>query len=502
MRKIDVLVGIWVIVLLGSAWANPAVQAPSGTPKRKRPRPAPLVLHYEFEKESLTIVQDLSGRENNGSVNGQPQIVSGIDGWAMRFDGIDDYIRVPRKAVLEPKKITVAAWVKVHEFHPQFSMLAHKRNRSFHQNESFALQIFPGGIVRAVISNTNGIQTRLDASVRVATGVWHHVAMTFSKPDVKLYIDGILVGQRPHPYPLAHDPETDLLIGATDHAKFPINLFMKGDIDELRVYRTALSKSKIAALYALKAAKLPPKPTPISPPADSPKFPRWQSRQNGCLSPVIFGADVLGEMARLYQQGVRDQAASPEFLKAMKTILDRHSSSHLPFREDFANSTVAFGWQAVRDAWSFSDGYVSQTKFRHDTRFMLYYAPGREWQNYTFSCVAWADPYPMQQSDLRFYFRWQNPDNAYFLQCFDSGLVRLGIRQDGSERILASANAEPKRAASKVPWKIVAFNESFIVLDGDRIVLAVADATFKFGTIALEAINLKGHFTDIRVDPL
>lgn len=502
MRKIDVLVGIWALVLLGPAWADPAVQSPSTAPKKMQPRAIPLVLHYEFEKGSPAIVHDLSGRENNGIVNGQPQIVSGIDGWAMRFDGIDDYIRVTRKAVLEPKKITIAVWVKVREFHPQFSMLARKRTRSFHQNETFGLQIFPGGIIRAVISNTNEMQTRLDASVRVATGVWHHVAMTFSKPDLKLYIDGTLVGQRQHPYPLAHNPKTDLLIGATDHAEFPMNLFINGDIDELRIYRTALSEPKIAALYALKAANLPPQCPPAPPLAESPKFPRWQSRQNDSLPPVVFGTDVLGEMARLYQQGVRDQAASPEFLKAMQTILDRHSSSRLPFREDFANSTVAFGWQAVRDAWSFSDGYVSQTKFRHDTRFTLYYAPGREWRNYSFSCVGWADPYPAQQSELRYYFRWQDPDNAYLLQCFDSGLVRLVIRQNGSYRILASANAKPKRAASKVPWKIVAFNESFIVLDGDRVVLAAADATFKSGTIALEAINLKGHFTDIRVDPL
>ncbi|MDD2519446.1 MAG: hypothetical protein PHR34_00725 [Kiritimatiellae bacterium] len=243
------------------------------------------------------------------------------------------------------------------------------------------------------------------------------------------------------------------------------------------------------------------KPAASAPP-DLPAFPRWQPPPAADHPPEMGEPDLHGELTSLYRQGLRDQAAGPEFLQAMKRILDRYAPSRLPFREDFTGGAMAPGWQAVRDVWALRDGYVSQTEFRHNTRFMLYYAPGRQWRNYAFTGVAWADPYPAQQSDLRLYFRWQDPDNAYFLQCFHNGQVRLGIRQHGAERILASALADPKRAASKAPWKILAFQDSLLVLDADRVVLAVSDSTFPSGTIAIEAIHLKGHFTGIRVDPL
>ncbi|HPJ58081.1 MAG TPA: deoxyribodipyrimidine photo-lyase, partial [Kiritimatiellia bacterium] len=86
--------------------------------------------------------------------------------------------------------------------------------------------------------------------------------------------------------------------------------------------------------------------------------------------PEMGEPDLHGELTSLYRQGLRDQAAGPEFLQAMKRILDRHAPSRLPFREDFTSGAMAPGWQAVRDVWALRDGYVSQTEFRHNTRFM------------------------------------------------------------------------------------------------------------------------------------
>jgi len=524
MHKMNLLAGGLILALLGPAWAEQAVHSPlaqgekdgieiaspqvtsqkPGQRKGKKPRKNALVLHYEFEKASPAAARNLSGRENNGIVNGKPRIVRGIDGWALRLDGINDYIRVRRTPALEPKKITVAAWVKVREFHPQFSVLARKRNRSFHQNETFDLQIFPGGIVRAVISNTNGIQTRLDASVRIATGLWHHVAMTFSEPELKLYIDGILVGSRNHPYPLAHNSETDLLIGATDHAEYPMGSFMKGDIDELRVYRAALSESEIATLYAPKAAQLPPKPKPAPVILCPPKFPRWQPPQPIAHPPSRPAPDLLGEMERLYREGVRDEAASPEFLKAMRRILDGQASRRLPFSENFDGDTMPPGWKSLLDVWAFENGQAIQVRSWADTRFTLFYAPGRDWQDYSFTFTARSDAWftPPSRSSLRIYFRFQDRDNGYYLDLINTGEITLSIRQDGKERILRSAKTDYDRVRNGLPWQITVNGNTLLVFQQGKLIVQARDATFSSGTIGMETIHAPGSFSGIAVEPL
>ena len=205
------------------------------------------VLALSFDEDEDGIAMDSSPRGNHGLVNGALSIPDGVEGSALRLDGIDDYIRVPRHPSLEPQSLTISVWLKAHQFHPNFGLLVHKRNDSFHNNEAYDLQIWNGGTVRAVVAN--GTQSRLDSSVRLGLEIWHHVTLVFDRPALKLYIDGACVGTQNHDLPLAHNPDSDLLIGATDHAYYPMDLFMNCDIDELRIYDTALDDASISALY-------------------------------------------------------------------------------------------------------------------------------------------------------------------------------------------------------------------------------------------------------------
>ena len=210
------------------------------------PASADLVLHYTFDKTDGKTVFDSSPYGNDGLVMGAVPVSAGVSGGAMRFDGVDDYIRVPRDPSLEPKEITVAAWVKVHRFRPDFGMLIHKRNGSVNNNEDYDLQVRENGTLRSVVAN--GAQTRLDSPTRIEAGAWHHVAMTFAEPVLKLYVDGVLAGVKSHPHPLAHNPKSDLLIGGTDHASLPMSLFLNCDVDEVQIYDTVLAASDIAKL--------------------------------------------------------------------------------------------------------------------------------------------------------------------------------------------------------------------------------------------------------------
>jgi len=205
-----------------------------------------LVLHYTFEEQDAEKAVDRSGLENHGVIHGQPVIVPGPGGRALRFDGEKDYIQVPRSPSLEPDALTAAAWVRINRFHPNFGLLVQKRNRSFHNNEDYNLQIWNNGVIRMVVAN--GRQSRLDAANRIGTGVWHHVAMVFEEPEMRLYLDGRFAGSKRHPLPLDHNPESDLLICAAGHAQYPLDLFLNCDLDDLQIYSQALGDDDIAEL--------------------------------------------------------------------------------------------------------------------------------------------------------------------------------------------------------------------------------------------------------------
>ena len=248
-----------------------------------RPASGQEVLHYSFDQIDGSTVLDSSPCGNDGAIHGAVRIPDGVSGGAMRFDGVDDYVRVPRAASLEPDQLTVAAWIRVREFPETFAMIVHKRNPSFHNNEAYDLQVWPGGGLRGVLAN--GVQTRLDSALPLVLGRWHHVAMVFAPPELRIYVDGRLAGASPHPYPLSLNPASDLLIGATDHAYYPMALFLNCDLDELQIFNAPLPPARIAEMAAAGPAARETDPSPALP------------------TPLPVSGELLGVARSLAQDG-------------------------------------------------------------------------------------------------------------------------------------------------------------------------------------------------------
>jgi len=209
------------------------------------------VLYYPFERHygrssRHANVFDASGNGNHGRLAGAWVGPGGIPGLAVEFDGVDDCIRVPSSPTLMPAAVTVAAWVKIRARPAQIAVLVHKRNPDLHNNEDYVLQITSAGAARFVLAHS-GWQTRLD-SPPLAVGTWHHVAATFARPEMKIYLDGQLAGVARHDFPLAHNPEADLFLGASDHLVYPMGSFLAGRLDEVKIFPRALAAREIAAL--------------------------------------------------------------------------------------------------------------------------------------------------------------------------------------------------------------------------------------------------------------
>lgn len=68
---------------------------------------------WHFDTGSGTDAIDSSGRDNHGKLYNGPQWATGVNGTALSYDGIDDYVRVSDNPSLDiTDKLTIEAWMK------------------------------------------------------------------------------------------------------------------------------------------------------------------------------------------------------------------------------------------------------------------------------------------------------------------------------------------------------------------------------------------------------
>ena len=88
-------------------------------------------------------------------------------------------------------------------------------------------------------------------------GVWSHLAMTYDGSDLRLYVNGVQVSTSPRTGPIGTSA-SPLWIGGNS----PYGEYFNGRIDEVRVYRTALSQAEIQTDMA----------NPVTPGPNAPKL--------------------------------------------------------------------------------------------------------------------------------------------------------------------------------------------------------------------------------------
>ena len=69
------------------------------------------MFRYSFNKSSVETIADESGNGLNGSIHGA-QVVKSGDGYALAFDGENDYLEVPDHPGLRGQQFTFELWMK------------------------------------------------------------------------------------------------------------------------------------------------------------------------------------------------------------------------------------------------------------------------------------------------------------------------------------------------------------------------------------------------------
>ena len=217
-----------------------------------------LVAYWKFDEGSGTKLLDASGNGNDGVIHGAVWS-EGVSGKALKFDGVDDYVVVPKSATLNKpdKQITVTAWVKT-PLQGRYTILSRWLYEGT-ADRSILLEVKGKGAVASFAISPEGSASSWCYSPKqsIQKGKWVHLAAVFDgdSKTMKIYINGKLsVVKSDAPYKV-HQAKGDLYIGIWRWGKDKWDCAFKGQIDEVRIYSKALSADEILKIYSFASPK-------------------------------------------------------------------------------------------------------------------------------------------------------------------------------------------------------------------------------------------------------
>ena len=202
-------------------------------------QPSDLVAAYAFNEGSGSTVADLSGNGNVGTLSGASWTTAGKFGSALAFNGSSARVRVEDSASLDlTSAMSLEAWVYPAASQSGWRAVVQKEADSYLLSASSHV----GDLRPATGVTVNGSVPNAFGPTALPVGAWTHLAVTYDGAALRLFVNGMQAASTPvsgNITPTANP----LWIGGNS----PYGEYFNGRIDEVRVYRVALSQAEIQA---------------------------------------------------------------------------------------------------------------------------------------------------------------------------------------------------------------------------------------------------------------
>ena len=204
-----------------------------------------LILHFSFDELKGHLTIDHSQYQNHGTLVGNPQLVAGKFGNALKFNGRSDWVEVPHDDTLNVNDdFTIMAWIHTPRHHgPGFSAWQGIVGKS-NNPRSYSFYTKDGGYLHLSV----GEHISSDSDGKVALNAWQHVVVQIDKEWQRFWINGENVGNLLINARLPGKVDTAPVRIGNTHDNRPMNApdrHFLGMIDEIRIYNRALSKAEI-----------------------------------------------------------------------------------------------------------------------------------------------------------------------------------------------------------------------------------------------------------------
>jgi len=190
-----------------------------------------------FDEGNGKVVKDASGKGPDGEIVGEVAWANGKFDAALEFDG--GHVNVPHNNDMNLRQWTMTAWIKVPKIVEPYQVILGKETWP---NRNYTMWIRPD-VMKFGFTLPGGAQDLQVGSKKVTDNKWHFVAGVYDEKNLIPYVDG----ERFNPRGAVGKPATSnapLIIGA--QGPDGNNGSLKGIIDEVAVYDTALDEDEIA----------------------------------------------------------------------------------------------------------------------------------------------------------------------------------------------------------------------------------------------------------------
>ena len=199
-------------------------------------------------------VRDWSGQGNNGMLVGLDAatvwVADGPEGGSLSVQG-NGYVNVPDSTSIDSvtDQVTVAAWMFLTAPVTSGSYAtAISRQIGTGYGQHYHLSVNDQNQAILFITTTTAGQQVIGGPPTFPQQTWVHLAGTYDGSQIRLYVNGVEVNNQAVTGPFAAETNPVILSGNGNGGPPVISEFVPGQLDEVMLYRRALSADEIAQL--------------------------------------------------------------------------------------------------------------------------------------------------------------------------------------------------------------------------------------------------------------
>jgi hypothetical protein len=222
-----------------------------------------LVAAYAFDEGTGTVTQDGSVHGNTGTLTSAGWSTGGRGGSSIALDGAASFVDIADRDPLSLGTAgTLSAWIYLSAPPSELGSVVNKWSQTADDEYLFAVTsnrmlFFAWHTAGGTTWGTPAFN-QLIGTTQVPLATWTHVTVVRDRARISLYVNGALDrsvnAADQHPF---RNGTSSLRLGGQGRGR---DRFFRGAIDEVRVFRRALSANEVASLYG----QTPPI-TPVSP---------------------------------------------------------------------------------------------------------------------------------------------------------------------------------------------------------------------------------------------